>query len=63
MSVNNFLESLDVPIEQLIVDQDLARELQCGICLHLLREPRQCRVLKFNHFLFLFYFLLKKIFF
>jgi hypothetical protein len=32
-----------IPIESLIVDQESAKELQCGICLQLLNKPRQCK--------------------
>lgn len=28
--------------EQLVIDQELAKELSCGICLQLLVKPRQC---------------------
>lgn len=28
--------------EQLVIDQELAKELSCGICLQLLAKPRQC---------------------
>eukprot|EP01097_Dermamoeba_algensis_P004985 TRINITY_DN3177_c0_g1_i4.p1 TRINITY_DN3177_c0_g1~~TRINITY_DN3177_c0_g1_i4.p1 ORF type:complete len:424 (-),score=38.54 TRINITY_DN3177_c0_g1_i4:93-1364(-) len=35
--------SLFLQIENFIVDQDLAKELQCGICLQLLKAPRQCK--------------------
>lgn len=28
--------------EQLVIDQELAKELSCGICLQLLSKPRQC---------------------
>ncbi len=29
--------------DNLIVDQDAAKELQCGICLQILNKPRQCK--------------------
>jgi hypothetical protein len=32
-----------IPLELRIVDQDAAKELQCGICLQLLNNPRQCK--------------------
>lgn len=32
-----------VPADVLIVDQEAAKELQCGICLQLVRVPRQCK--------------------
>lgn len=32
-----------IPTESLIVDQESAKELQCGICLQLLNKPRQCK--------------------
>ncbi|KAF2075122.1 hypothetical protein CYY_003557 [Polysphondylium violaceum] len=34
---------MEVPIETLIIDQELIKELQCGICLQLLNTPRQCQ--------------------
>jgi len=34
---------MEVPIETLIIDQELTKELQCGICLQLLNTPRQCQ--------------------
>ncbi|GAM23650.1 hypothetical protein SAMD00019534_068250 [Acytostelium subglobosum LB1] len=32
-----------VPIEVVIVDQELTKELQCGICLQIINKPRQCK--------------------
>eukprot|EP01112_Ceratiomyxa_fruticulosa_P022670 TRINITY_DN838_c0_g1_i4.p1 TRINITY_DN838_c0_g1~~TRINITY_DN838_c0_g1_i4.p1 ORF type:complete len:552 (+),score=88.26 TRINITY_DN838_c0_g1_i4:182-1837(+) len=32
-----------IPLDLLIVDQETAKELQCGICLQLLSKPRQCK--------------------
>eukprot|EP01103_Thecamoeba_quadrilineata_P005074 TRINITY_DN14926_c0_g1_i1.p1 TRINITY_DN14926_c0_g1~~TRINITY_DN14926_c0_g1_i1.p1 ORF type:complete len:427 (-),score=37.57 TRINITY_DN14926_c0_g1_i1:199-1416(-) len=33
----------DIPLDLLAVEQDLARELLCSICLQLLNNPRQCQ--------------------
>ncbi|EFA80504.1 RGS-containing protein kinase [Heterostelium album PN500] len=32
-----------VPIEVVIVDQEIIKELQCGICLQIINKPRQCK--------------------
>eukprot|EP01132_Coremiostelium_polycephalum_P010786 gene10786-13207_t len=40
-AIINNLQS--VPLELLIVDQDMAKELQCAICLQILNSPRQCK--------------------
>ncbi|KAL6044324.1 RGS-containing protein kinase RCK1 [Balamuthia mandrillaris] len=32
-----------LPFDNLIVDQEAAKDVQCGICLQILNKPRQCR--------------------
>ncbi|EGG16392.1 RGS-containing protein kinase RCK1 [Cavenderia fasciculata] len=31
-----------IPLETVIVDQEIVKELQCGICLQIINKPRQC---------------------